>query len=122
MDYDFLGLEGRSRSKSVGEQQWTNLRAVMAWYSRLRRIKRSKSNQRWMKLRTTVQLSGAISSTIQKKAPLKREDSFLKRFSTRQIPEAQASQHFSPFFSLITHNRVGPLYNGPSPHPPQRAF
>ncbi|XP_054281154.1 uncharacterized protein LOC128998823 [Macrosteles quadrilineatus] len=51
---------------------------------------RSKSNQRWMKLRTTVQLSGAISSTIQKsKPPLKREDSFLKRFSTRQVPETQ---------------------------------
>ncbi|XP_049533829.1 LOW QUALITY PROTEIN: uncharacterized protein LOC125950168 [Anopheles darlingi] len=46
---------------------------------------RTKSNQRWMKLRTTVQ----ISSAIQKKPPLKREDSFLKRFSTRQIPEAQ---------------------------------
>ncbi|KAJ1524465.1 hypothetical protein ONE63_010962 [Megalurothrips usitatus] len=43
-----------------------------------------------MKLRTTVQLSGAITSTIQKtKPPLKREDSFLKRFSTRQIAEAQ---------------------------------
>ncbi|XP_050067926.1 uncharacterized protein LOC126556617 isoform X3 [Anopheles maculipalpis] len=46
---------------------------------------RTKSNQRWMKLRTTVQ----ISSAMQKKPPLKREDSFLKRFSTRQIPEAQ---------------------------------
>ncbi|TMW43512.1 hypothetical protein DOY81_011408, partial [Sarcophaga bullata] len=45
----------------------------------------NRSNQRWMKLRTTVQ----ISSAIQKKPPLKREDSFLKRFSTRQIPEAQ---------------------------------
>lgn len=42
-----------------------------------------------MKLRTTVQLSGAISNTIQKKAPLKREDSFLKRFSTRQVAEQQ---------------------------------
>lgn len=48
-------------------------------------INRTKSNQRWMKLRTTVQLSSAI----QKKPPLKREDSFLKRFSTRQIPETQ---------------------------------
>ncbi|CAH0549428.1 unnamed protein product, partial [Brassicogethes aeneus] len=45
----------------------------------------TKSNQRWMKLRTTVQ----ISSAIQKKPPLKREDSFLKRFSSRQIPETQ---------------------------------
>uniref|UniRef100_A0A1I8M3P6 Uncharacterized protein n=1 Tax=Musca domestica TaxID=7370 RepID=A0A1I8M3P6_MUSDO len=45
----------------------------------------TRSNQRWMKLRTTVQ----ISSAMQKKPPLKREDSFLKRFSTRQIPEAQ---------------------------------
>ncbi|CAH1972873.1 unnamed protein product [Acanthoscelides obtectus] len=41
---------------------------------------RSKSNQRWMKLRTTVQISSAISA---KKPPLKREDSFLQRFSTR---------------------------------------
>ncbi|EAT48995.1 AAEL000014-PA [Aedes aegypti] len=39
-----------------------------------------------MKLRTTVQISSAMSV---KKPPLKREDSFLKRFSTRQIPEAQ---------------------------------
>ncbi|CAG5049597.1 unnamed protein product [Parnassius apollo] len=46
---------------------------------------RTKSNQRWMKLRTTVQ----ISSAIHKKPTLKREDSFLKRFSTRQIPETQ---------------------------------
>ncbi|XP_044764166.1 cyclic nucleotide-gated cation channel beta-1-like isoform X2 [Coccinella septempunctata] len=45
----------------------------------------TKSNQRWMKLRTTVQ----ISSAIQKKPPLKREDSFLQRFTTRQIPETQ---------------------------------
>ncbi|XP_070491936.1 uncharacterized protein Cngl isoform X7 [Chironomus tepperi] len=47
---------------------------------------RTKSNQRWMKLRTTVQISSAIAP---KKPPLKREDSFLKRFSTRQIPETQ---------------------------------
>lgn len=53
---------------------------------------RTKSNQRWMKLRTTVQLSSAI----QKKPPLKREDSFLKRFSTRQIPETQVS-YIHPF-------------------------
>lgn len=36
----------RSRSKSVGEQQWTNLRAVLAWYARLRRIKRSVYNNK----------------------------------------------------------------------------
>lgn len=47
---------------------------------------RTKSNQRWMKLRTTVQISSAIAP---KKPPLKREDSFLKRFSTRQIQEPQ---------------------------------
>ncbi|KAF4520048.1 hypothetical protein B566_EDAN008336 [Ephemera danica] len=135
------------RSKSVGERHWANVRAVMALYSRLRRIKRlllsvleiaamlcalsgviyvchvagcpacwtraaaaalmslshllhstfrrkTKSNQRWMKLRTTVQLSGAISSTIQKKTPLKREDSFLKRFSTRQVAEQQYTKNF----------------------------
>nr|XP_023022937.1 cyclic nucleotide-gated cation channel alpha-3 [Leptinotarsa decemlineata] len=58
----------------------------MAYYHSLRKIKRTKSNQRWMKLRTTVQISSAISA---KKPPLKREDSFLQRFSTRQIPETQ---------------------------------
>ncbi|XP_064074408.1 uncharacterized protein LOC113395493 isoform X3 [Vanessa tameamea] len=65
--------------------KWRHIQAVMAYYQALRKIKRTKSNQRWMKLRTTVQLSSAI----QKKPPLKREDSFLKRFSTRQIPETQ---------------------------------
>ncbi|XP_035206249.1 cyclic nucleotide-gated olfactory channel-like [Stegodyphus dumicola] len=41
---------------------------------------------RWLKLRHTVQLSQAIAQG-HKKPPLKREDSFLKRFSTRQIPD-----------------------------------
>ncbi|XP_013793293.2 cyclic nucleotide-gated cation channel alpha-3-like, partial [Limulus polyphemus] len=45
------------------------------------------SRSRWLKLRTTVQLSGAITHS-QKKPPLKREDSFLKRFSTRQFPDS----------------------------------
>ncbi|CAH0391864.1 unnamed protein product [Bemisia tabaci] len=49
---------------------------------------RTKSNQRWMKLRTTVQISSAVGST-KSKPPLKREDSFLKRFSTRQVPQTQ---------------------------------
>ncbi|KAG8190657.1 hypothetical protein JTE90_001266 [Oedothorax gibbosus] len=54
---------------------------------------------RWKKLRTTVQLTQAV--THRSKPPLKREDSFLKRFSTRppsagqpsspQHPEAPAS-------------------------------
>ncbi|XP_069179800.1 uncharacterized protein [Procambarus clarkii] len=49
-----------------------------------------KSNQRWLKLRTTVQLSGALSSSMRSAKPtLKREDSFIKRFSTRQIAEVQ---------------------------------
>lgn len=39
-----------------------------------------------MKLRTTVQISSAMAP---KKPPLKREDSFLQRFSTRHIPETQ---------------------------------
>ncbi|KAK4878027.1 hypothetical protein RN001_010533 [Aquatica leii] len=72
-------------TQKAATQSWKNIRAVMACYHSLRKIKRTKSNQRWMKLRTTVQ----ISSAIQKKPPLKREDSFLKRFSTRQIPETQ---------------------------------
>ncbi|XP_058789212.1 uncharacterized protein LOC131663121 isoform X2 [Phymastichus coffea] len=84
---DIPARANRPRS-TRGSQKWSNVRAVMALYSSLRKIKRTKSNQRWMKLRTTVQLSSAI-STIQKKPPLKREDSFLKRFSTRQIPESQ---------------------------------
>ncbi|XP_023248266.1 uncharacterized protein LOC106639567 [Copidosoma floridanum] len=84
-----IAAAAASRPRSTrGSQKWSNVRAVMALYSSLRKIKRTKSNQRWMKLRTTVQLSSAI-STIQKKPPLKREDSFLKRFSTRQIPESQ---------------------------------
>ncbi|XP_069356835.1 uncharacterized protein [Maniola hyperantus] len=73
-----------SNSDKPGHK-WRHVQAVMAYYQALRKIKRTKSNQRWMKLRTTVQLSSAI----QKKPPLKREDSFLKRFSTRQIPETQ---------------------------------
>lgn len=48
-----------------------------------------------MKLRTTVQLTGAISNTVaiaqSKKTSLKREDSFITRFSTRQVAEAQVS-------------------------------
>ncbi|CAH1184274.1 unnamed protein product [Phyllotreta striolata] len=76
----------RRESTKVATQSWKNLRAVMTYYHSLRKIKRTKSNQRWMKLRTTVQISSAISA---KKPPLKREDSFLQRFSTRQIPETQ---------------------------------
>ncbi|XP_029163099.1 uncharacterized protein LOC114934596 isoform X2 [Nylanderia fulva] len=87
LDAEVPAAAKRSRN-TRGSQKWSNVRAVMALYSSLRKIKRTKSNQRWMKLRTTVQLSSAI-STIQKKPPLKREDSFLKRFSTRQIPESQ---------------------------------
>ena len=33
-------LMQRGRSRSVGERQWTRVRAVMTWYTRLRRIKR----------------------------------------------------------------------------------
>ena len=50
-----------------------------------------------MKLRTTVQISSAIAP---KKPALKREDSFMKRFTTRQIPETQVS------FVRIKHNIV----------------
>lgn len=54
-----------------------------------------------MKLRTTVQISSAIQS---KKPPLKREDSFLKRFSTRQIPETQVNA-ISIYISFIILKR-----------------
>lgn len=37
----FSLAEGRTRSRSVGERQWSHVRAVMAWYTRLRRIKKS---------------------------------------------------------------------------------
>ena len=56
------------------------------------RRSRSASSQRWLKLRTTVQLTAAMSNNIQtKKTTLKREDSFIARFSTRQIPESQVN-------------------------------
>lgn len=80
--WEFYGLENFS-------SDWEEINFHSWWF-----LFRSKSNQRWMKLRTTVQLSGAITSTVQKKATLKREDSFLKRFSTRQVPEAQVSLFF----------------------------
>ena len=55
-----------------------------------------------MKLRTTVQLTSAITSTVaqSKKTSLKREDSFIARFSTRQIPEAQVRLKPTPFTNL----------------------
>lgn len=56
------------------------------------RRSRSASSQRWLKLRTTVQLTAAMSNSVQTKKPtLKREDSFIARFSTRQIPESQVN-------------------------------
>ena len=56
------------------------------------RRSRSASSQRWLKLRTTVQLTAAMSNSVQtKRTTLKREDSFIARFSTRQIPESQVS-------------------------------
>ncbi|XP_066257899.1 uncharacterized protein Cngl isoform X2 [Euwallacea similis] len=66
---------------------------------------RTKSNQRWMKLRTTVQISSAISA---KKPPLKREDSFLKRFSSRQIPEAQETVEDTGSEGCAGDNRSAP--------------
>ncbi|KAG8177906.1 hypothetical protein JTE90_020186 [Oedothorax gibbosus] len=53
----------------------------------------SSGRSRWMKLRNTVQLSNAIQGAVKKeKPPLKREDSFLKRFSTRQIPDPSCQE------------------------------
>ncbi|XP_050306408.1 uncharacterized protein LOC126743388 isoform X2 [Anthonomus grandis grandis] len=66
---------------------------------------RTKSNQRWMKLRTTVQISSAISA---KKPPLKREDSFLQRFSTRQLPEAQETVEDTGSEGCAGDNRSAP--------------
>ncbi|ERL85765.1 hypothetical protein D910_03180 [Dendroctonus ponderosae] len=40
-------------------------------------------------LETGVKFLKFLSTIVLQKPPLKREDSFLKRFSTRQIPEAQ---------------------------------
>ncbi|VVC24419.1 Hypothetical protein CINCED_3A016982 [Cinara cedri] len=63
---------------------------------------RSRSNQRWMKLRTTVQLSSAISSTIKTSKPtLQREDSFIKRFSTRQVAEKQVDNYYIAYSRLV---------------------
>ncbi|GIX86253.1 csa-cGMP gated channel alpha 1 [Caerostris extrusa] len=68
----------------------------------------TSGRSRWLKLRTTVQLSSAITQVNTRfqfifqflvsryrcgqKPPLKREDSFLKRFSTRPIPDQNASE------------------------------
>ncbi|XP_053617063.1 uncharacterized protein LOC128679094 isoform X3 [Plodia interpunctella] len=78
-------MSERPASDTDKVTKWRHVQAVMAYYQALRKIKRTKSNQRWRKLRTTVQ----IGSAIQKKPTLKREDSFLKRFSTRQTPATQ---------------------------------
>ncbi|GBL94974.1 Cyclic nucleotide-gated cation channel alpha-4 [Araneus ventricosus] len=57
------------------------------WFTDLESLHKTESDpsspggSRWKKLRTTVQLSNAVSH--HRKPPLKREDSFLKRFSTR---------------------------------------
>ncbi|GFQ68447.1 cyclic nucleotide-gated cation channel alpha-3 [Trichonephila clavata] len=51
----------------------------------------TSSRSRWLKLRTTVQLSSAITQ-VAKKPPLKREDSFLKRFSTRPLPDPNTTE------------------------------
>ncbi|KAL5233953.1 hypothetical protein ACI65C_001363 [Semiaphis heraclei] len=72
----------RFPTRQVAEKQCAN--------SAFRIFHRSRSNQRWTKLRTTVQLSSAISSTIETSKPtLQMEDSFIKRFSTRQVAEMQ---------------------------------
>ncbi|UYV76463.1 hypothetical protein LAZ67_14000447 [Cordylochernes scorpioides] len=60
------------------------------------------AKSRWLKLRTTVQLGGAITQS-HKKPPLKREDSFLKRFSTRQSAEPTTQ---SAHRSFIASQRV----------------
>ncbi|KAF8794801.1 Cyclic nucleotide-gated cation channel like protein [Argiope bruennichi] len=51
----------------------------------------TSGRSRWLKLRTTVQLSSAITQ-VSKKPPLKREDSFLKRFSTRPVPDQNSAE------------------------------
>jgi hypothetical protein len=62
-----------------------------------------------MKLRTTVQLTSAIGSTVaaqaQKKREqsLKREDSFIARFSTRQVAEQVPYRTYKIFSILTTH-------------------
>ena len=66
---------------------------------------RSQSSQRWMKLRTTVQLTSAIGSTVaaqkqKREQSLKREDSFIARFSTRQVPEQVIKHTPPPFYPL----------------------
>lgn len=47
-----------------------------------RNLMNSTGISRWKKIRTTVQIGSAVSAHC-KKPPLKREDSFLQRFSTR---------------------------------------
>ncbi|KAH1012083.1 hypothetical protein HUJ04_001319 [Dendroctonus ponderosae] len=86
-------ITSEKSSTKPATQSWRNLRAVMAYYHSLRKIKRTKSNQRWMKLRTTVQISSAISA---------------KRFSTRQIPEAQETVEDTGSEGCAGDNRSAP--------------
>ncbi|CAL1278582.1 unnamed protein product [Larinioides sclopetarius] len=51
----------------------------------------TSGRSRWEKLRNTVQISSAITQAA-KKPPLKREDSFLKRFSTRPVPDQNSAE------------------------------
>lgn len=44
----------------------------------------TRAKSKWNKIRTTVKMAGAFSPSYRKKGVLEREDSFLKRFSTRQ--------------------------------------
>ncbi|XP_043192463.1 potassium voltage-gated channel subfamily H member 2-like [Amphibalanus amphitrite] len=71
---------------------------------------RMKSSQRWLKLRTTVQLSGALATAGKQKPTLKREDSFITRFSTRQIIETQdtVEDHLSENEKEKGTNDAGP--------------
>lgn len=66
-----------------------------------------------MKLRTTVQISSAIAP---KKPTLKREDSFLKRFSTRQIPETQVGFHALNVFLVEEFTQISKYLNSPPFH------
>ncbi|XP_025420097.1 uncharacterized protein LOC112690326 isoform X4 [Sipha flava] len=77
-----------SSSKNTNDSSTANVKHSSTAVEKI--VPSSRSNQRWMKLRTTVQLSSAISSTIKTSKPtLQREDSFIKRFSTRQVAEKQ---------------------------------
>ena len=66
------------------------------------------AKSKWNKIRNTVKMAGAFSPTYRKKGVLEREDSFLKRFSTRQggTKEAQTEDFLGARSTELQYSAV----------------